>query len=110
MNGTIMLISMIVESKRMAISYPLQSHRPRNVLLSTDSIRTVTFLMLLISKVLYQFFTNLFIELSEYKCLFPYVFYCKGNIELYIQSMYEPTKVLRHELKGEGNYLLLVDL
>lgn len=40
-------------------------------------------------------------EISEYKCKYPYVFYCKGNTEIFIHCIYHPDKVYKYELEND---------
>ncbi|MFS8160337.1 MAG: hypothetical protein ACMG6E_09055 [Candidatus Roizmanbacteria bacterium] len=43
-------------------------------------------------------------EISELKCNYPQVYYCKGNKELFIQSLNEKKKYLRLELDDGNTY------
>ena len=37
-------------------------------------------------------------EMSEFKTIYPYVVYCKGNTELFFHSLVEPSKITKLSL------------
>lgn len=66
----------------------------------TVRAKTLKLALLKVRKLI--FFNHSCLEISEYKCLYPYVFYCKGNAEIYIHCIYHPNKVYKHELEQDG--------